>query len=68
MAYMQKETAKRLSHVLQVYLATMDMCPQEEWDCVEDNVVLAKEVINVLNVYEDAQATSSSLTMQLIAP
>lgn len=66
---MQKETVKRLAQVLEVYLATMDMCPVEEWDCVQDNVVLAKETHNILlKVSEDTANADTSLTMQLIVP
>lgn len=66
---MQKETAQRFAHVLQVYSATMDMCPVEEWDCVEDNVALAKDTHGILlNMSEDDTDATVPLTMQLIVP
>lgn len=69
MTHMQKEAADRLLHVLRVYLATLDTCTEEEWDCVEDNICRAKEVISLLELYEvHANDNDACLDMQLIVP
>lgn len=55
-----------LIDALKIYLAKMDTCEEDEWACVEDNIALAKEAMELLQQYTDRNTTASSTDMQLI--
>lgn len=65
---LSKVAARSLLHALQLYLAKMDTCREEDWDSVQDNISLAKEVISLLELYEETNDTGSSMEMQLVVP